>query len=82
MKIKVFLAAILAMAIVSCNKDNGTGGVSVDGEKAFVKVNLKQVGDLTKDQKKLAIQVMKVKIKNQKNILEQACDELEIEGIE
>lgn len=48
MKIKVFLAAILAMAIVSCNKDNGAGVVSVDGEKAFVKVNLKQVGDLTK----------------------------------
>ena len=33
MKIKVFLAAILAMAIVSCNKDNGVAGVSVDGEK-------------------------------------------------
>lgn len=48
MKIKVFLAAILAMAIVSCNKDNGAAGVSVDGEKAFVKVNLKQTGDLTK----------------------------------
>ena len=42
MKIKVFLAAILAMAIVSCNKDNGAPEASVDGETAFVKVNLKE----------------------------------------
>ena len=48
MKIKFFLAAILAMAIVSCNKDNGAPEASVDGETAFVKVNLKQAGSTFK----------------------------------